>query len=238
MKIKPVYWKISLLLHLCTAIYVIYKLIFSFYLPYKNQVKTPKYSAVQGYWLNRNEYLESLTIDSNSVIFMGDSHIQLCNLNEHFHDVNISNRGIIGDNVNGLKNRIVNVLESSPKKLIIEIGINDIIDGYRIKDIQHQFSVLFDSIKRNVTSTQVYFISIIPSDRTILNRESSALKEVIRMNKWLEKSCIKNGFHFIDVSPEFLSEEGINASLYHSDRLHLNSLGYQKLFHVLSNTLF
>ena len=77
------------------------------------------------YWLNRQELFEVLPKDSNSIIFLGNSLTQNFELVELFKNINIKNRGINGDIIVGVLNRLKPIIQTQPKKIFIEIGIND-----------------------------------------------------------------------------------------------------------------
>ena len=81
------------------------------------------------YLYDRDELFETLPIDDNSIVFLGNSLINNFELAELFQNLKIKNRGISGDKIDGVINRLDPIIRLKPNKIFIEIGINDL--GYR-----------------------------------------------------------------------------------------------------------
>ena len=122
---------ISLLLNLIASFFVAKRLYWKYYASntviLENDDKNVNTKIK--YWLERQELFEVLPKDSNSIIFLGNSLTQHFELVELFHNMNIKNRGINGDIIEGVLNRLTPIIETQPKKLFIEIGINDLGNG-------------------------------------------------------------------------------------------------------------
>ena len=63
---------------------------------------------------------------NHDVVFLGDSLTDFYPI-EEFTDVKIVNRGIAGDTTSDVMHRVSEVVELKPKKLFLQIGINDMI---------------------------------------------------------------------------------------------------------------
>jgi lysophospholipase L1-like esterase len=64
--------------------------------------------------------------DTSEIIFLGDINIDFCNWHELFGKSNFKNRCISGDIINGVINRLEEIVESKPKKVFLMIGTNDL----------------------------------------------------------------------------------------------------------------
>ncbi|MGZ4043897.1 MAG: GDSL-type esterase/lipase family protein, partial [Bacteroidia bacterium] len=90
-----------------------------------NKINTPP-AKKNAYWLNRDELFECFPTDTNSIIFLGTSLTQQFELAELFHNSTIKNRGIVGDVTESALLRLGPVVRCRPKKIFIELGINDL----------------------------------------------------------------------------------------------------------------
>src|SRR5688572_792456 len=114
----------SLLLNAVAALFVAKRLYYQFYYNDKYFAEQNNKPSVP-YFLNRQQVFRLLPNDSDEIIFAGNSHAHNFEVAELFKLPNIKNRGINGDNSLGLLERLDEITESKPKKIFIEIGIND-----------------------------------------------------------------------------------------------------------------
>ena len=75
------------------------------------------------------ELFESLSRNSHSIVFLGNSLTQNFELSEFFPNHKIKNRGINGDVSAGILNRVKSITALHPSKIFIEMGINDLGTG-------------------------------------------------------------------------------------------------------------
>src|SRR6185437_11511668 len=77
-------------------------LFFQGYRVYKDKIdQFEKYGGVS-YYMKMNEVFNILPNDSNEIVFMGDSHIMLGQVQELFQNNHVKNRGIGGDVTKGI----------------------------------------------------------------------------------------------------------------------------------------
>jgi hypothetical protein len=74
----------------------------------------------------RAKTLNDLHLDSSDVVFVGNSLTEGFPLTEMFHNINIKNRGISGNTISDVLDRITPIAQAHPRKMFIEIGINDL----------------------------------------------------------------------------------------------------------------
>jgi lysophospholipase L1-like esterase len=228
---------ISLLINLAGLLFLIYKLYFSYYIPYLDRQKIPEYSTSTSYWLNRNEYFTKLeSIDTSSIILLGDSHFMLYNQEEHFKNPQILNRGIVGDNVNGVYHRLDQVLPYKPKKIILLVGINDIVDGFLPEETLKIYSIILHEISKKSPNTEIHVLSILPADRLVYHRHIHVKSIIPDFNSKLKKICEKNSVFYHDLYSSFEDPKSglLRQKLSIGDGLHLNHKGYEVLTSILT----
>ena len=168
-------------------------------------------------------------LTKGQIVFLGNSITQGGEWNEYFPDKNTANRGIAGDNADGMLNRIAEIAESKPKVLFIMAGINDISQKTSNKIIISRIRNIVYQIKYNSPNTVIYIQSVLPinNDFGRYKRLRKKEKQIEKLNKDLEKYCKQRGdITFINVYPSFLSQKRKMNFLYTTDGLHLNDDGY------------
>ena len=228
---------ISLSLNLITSFFVVKRI----YLEHEAEKevaanKVQQQNAKITYFLNRDELFESLPIDSNSIVFLGNSLTQSFELAELFQNLKVKNRGIMGDAVKGVINRIGPIVRSNPKKIFIEIGINDLGAGVPKDTVLVRYKFLVDTLKAALPQTKIYIQSLFPTEIHNQNFETYCTKEVNRdivaINKALSEFAISRKVIFIDTYSSFVLDGHLNSK-YSVDGVHLNGAAYKLWTQIL-----
>lgn len=159
---------------------------------------------------------------------LGDSHIQGFEWAEAFPTVNIKNRGIGGDISKGLLARLDEVLDSKPLKVFIQIGVNDIVNGYDPDSIITNYQKIIEHVQRDSPKTGIYAHSILPTDLSLPRSNESSMVRIRNLNNALYTLCQESGAVYIDLFQSFELSGGLNESYDLGDGLHLNRNGYLK----------
>ena len=78
------------------------------------------------FYYQRATLFEKLPIDSDDIVFLGNSITNGCEWHELFNNPNIKNRGISSDVSMGVYDRLDPIIKGKPAKIFLMIGINDI----------------------------------------------------------------------------------------------------------------
>ncbi len=178
------------------------------------------------YWHSRVEQFKNQidNMDTNKVVFLGNSITEGFDLNKYFPESNPINRGISGDHIDGLIDRFdYSVLQLKPSKLFIMIGINDIGIGDSDSLILANYQTLLRNILKSLPNTMVYIQSILPTTAIWGN---CPVDKIQRMNNFIKEYSTRFGFNWIDLYSHFADENGYLKKDYTIDGLHLNSKGY------------
>ncbi len=175
---------------------------------------------------NLRDQFRSIHPQHSSVVF-GDSIIQLGMWEELIPQLQIHNRGISGDRSVDCLNRIKDVLELSPKKCIIYIGINDVIHNISIQETIKNLEKIVMILKGN--DVKVYLLELFNAGEykipgfsqhiSQLNEEYSDLAQTLKIN------FLRIGGS--DSQIKFLNTDGI----------HLNGKGYSTLAKIILHAL-
>lgn len=162
-------------------------------------------------------------IDSNSKVFVGDSETAFFNVSECFPP-HVRNRGISGNTTLNVLDRIVPITLGKPKKIFIQIGIND-LNAYdrEPEDIIITYKKIIDTIKSVSPSTKLFIQSIFP---VAAPDNSSFLKKIAKTNQLIKQYCDYKQITYINVYDHLLQKDGgVDTSMVY-DGLHLNAKGY------------
>ncbi|HQG77767.1 MAG TPA: GH92 family glycosyl hydrolase [Bacteroidales bacterium] len=180
--------------------------------------------ALRAYYYHKKEHFESLPNTPNEIIFLGNSITDNCEWWELFSNPNIKNRGIGGDDTDGILERLDEVTESNPSKIFIMIGTNDLSNGKSVEYIVGNYRRIIERIRQSSPGTRIYIQSVLPTDDGIHYTRRNT--EIIRINDHLKDIATENGLTYIDLFNIFQTENHKLNPQYSIDGLHLNGRGY------------
>lgn len=177
------------------------------------------------------QFMDEPAIGNEDIVMLGNS------LTENGGDwaarlrnKNVRNRGIIGDEVMGIYDRLHQILPGHPSKLFLLIGVNDISHDLSADSITGMIRLTVERIQRESPETKLYLQSLLPINESFgrykkLTGKTAMIPEI---NIRLEALAKEKGINYINLYPLF-TEKGTNvlrADLT-TDGLHLNEEGYK-----------
>ena len=179
-------------------------------------------------YYQRATLFDVLPVDSNSIVMLGNSLTHGCEWHELFGMSNVLNRGINGDIVQGIRERVEPIVKGHPKKIFLLSGVNDVSHNLTADSIVEAFGSLISYIREQTPETKLYVESLLPINNSFKRYKNIFGKEqVIRdINAKLEAVVKSNGATWINVNPAFCDEEGNLRSDLTNDGLHLLGPGY------------
>lgn len=142
---------------------------------------------------------------------------------------NVRNRGISGDVVMGVDDRLFQITPYKPSKIFLLIGVNDVSHDLSVDSIVNSIRLLVDHIRAQSPKTKLVLQSLLPIRESTgrWKRLQGKTDMIPQINARLETLARERGLTFINLFPHF-AEPGTNimrADLT-SDGLHLNKAGY------------
>lgn len=179
------------------------------------------------HYLNRQSLFETLELNEDSVVFVGDSLVQRNEWSESFQNLNYINRGIDFDTISGVLNRIPSIVQDKPKQIFLLIGINDV---YRAANTQEelieQYQQIINQIKNTSKNTSISIISLLPVNNTSYNHPINN-DSVVSFNQKLSKLSETNQLDYIDVHSQLVDGESNELKAeYTNDGIHLTGEAY------------
>ena len=180
------------------------------------------------YYARRATLFDELPIGKKDIVMLGNSLTDGGEFSELLNNRRVKNRGIVGDIVQGLIDRIDPIIQGQPKKLFILTGVNDISHDVSADSIARAMEKLIVMVKKDSPRTKIYLQSLLPFNNDV--REWKLLKGrdhvVVEANRLLEQVARRQGVTWINLYPLFADEQGRLRADLTNDGLHLMGKGY------------
>ncbi|MEZ5055998.1 MAG: GDSL-type esterase/lipase family protein [Saprospiraceae bacterium] len=175
--------------------------------------------------VHRRSILNHLKIDSTDIIMLGNSLTAYAEWSEILENPSFKNRGIPGETLEGVRQRIPTILESKPSKLFLMIGINDLM--YHDADwVLKKYENVLEEIYPMVVSTDLVIQEILPVNEKVQSLTTNNT-EIQKVNAGLKLLAEKYKLSFLPLFDRFLDTEGQLKSSFTSDGVHLNAAAYE-----------
>ena len=177
------------------------------------------------------QFMDEPAIGNKDIVMLGNS------LTENGGDwaarlgnKNVRNRGIIGDEVMGVYDRLHQILPGHPAKLFLLIGVNDVSHDLTTDTIVGMIRVTVERIQKKSPDTKLYLQSLLPINESFgrYKRLAGKTNMIPEINKQLEELAKEKGLTYINLFPLF-TEKGSNVlrAELTTDGLHLKEEGYK-----------
>ena len=188
------------------------------------QAQPPERTANQDkYYVRRATHFDDLPVHKKDIIMLGNSLTDGAEWNELLRNPHVKNRGIIGDIIQGLYERMEPILQGKPRKIFILSGVNDVshgVDGDSIGRVMEKLIIL---IKERSPRTEIYVQSMLPFNTDVQMWKLLKDREqvVIDGNRAMEEACKRQGVTWINLYPLFVDKNGKLREDLTNDGLHL-----------------
>ena len=177
-------------------------------------------------YVHRRQLFEQLPIQPDAIIFLGDSQTALCEWRELFGDtLPVLNRGIVGDQVNGVAERLEAILRYRAAKIFLLVGVNDLLFGKSAAEVALRYRELVGQIRTQAPATQLVLESVLPVNNMIKNIgiQNAQIQD---LNVRIAQIAKDFSLPFLDIYGPLTDPAGNLAARFTEDGLHLNGAGY------------
>ena len=177
------------------------------------------------------QFMDEPAITDEDVVMLGNS------LTENGGDwgkrlgkKHVVNRGISGDEVMGVYDRLHQILPGHPQKLFLMIGINDVSHNLTADSIAGMIRLTVERIQRESPETELHLQSLLPINESfgrykLLTGKTDLVPEI---NTRLKALAQEKKIDFIDLFPLFAEgNTNVLRKDLTTDGLHLNEEGYK-----------
>ncbi len=182
---------------------------------------------VSDYYKHRLSMFRAIPATGGQIVMLGNSLINNGLWTELFPLGYVMNRGISGDVVAGVDQRVPEVARHKPAKLYMVTGTNDFINNPEISAIEvwQKYEKLIKDIREQMPQTAVHVFSTLPLNPKTKYYEGFN-ERAAELNKLLQSAAGRYGYAFIDITKILSDENGDLCAEYTTDGIHLNVIGY------------
>jgi lysophospholipase L1-like esterase len=170
----------------------------------------------------RKSQLEVLPKVPGRIVFLGDSITEGGLWDEWFAELAVANRGIGGDTVGGVLDRLDSAVYE-PRAISVLIGTNDLSGlgkSRRVEDIAAQLDTVLSRIRTVAPDALLIVNSVMP-------RAKAFADDVTDLNHRYQKLAATYGATYLDLWPALAAPDRSLRKDLTLDGLHLSGAGYQ-----------
>lgn len=171
------------------------------------------------YYYEKIMYESIFLHDEPKIVMLGDSITDAGDWDQLSQRKDILNRGISGDNSDGLLSKLDSI-PTSVTTAFIMIGINDLGKGSSVEYIFNNYKKIIYILKSKNINPIIQSTLYIEKD--FGNRKN---KDVKYLNQLLYKYCNDNNLTFVNLNSNLSTDEHL-LKKYSKDGLHINSSAY------------
>ena len=171
---------------------------------------------------NLTAHFELSRIQHAEIVFLGNSITYGGNWSELVGREKVVNRGIGGDNLPGMLNRLHQVLRLHPKICFVMAGINDLYTDAPVEEVFRRYVRLIDTLRaHSITPVIQSTLHVNPKWK----RTEEINPQVRLLNQMLVQYAADHSLTFVDLNT-MLSVDGVLKDEYTTDGVHLTPAAY------------
>jgi CubicO group peptidase (beta-lactamase class C family)/lysophospholipase L1-like esterase len=169
-------------------------------------------------------------ITAQETIFLGNSLTENGgDWGKRLKEKNVRNRGISGDEAQGIIERLHQILPGKPARIFLLTGVNDLSHDLSADSVANAIGQIIDRIQADSPDTKIYLQSLLPINESFERyKKLTGKTEIVPLiNQKLQTIADNKKITYIDLFPHFTEEETlILRKELTGDGLHLNEKGY------------
>lgn len=196
--------------------------------PHLNHADDREYPLeVSDYYKHRVSLFRSLPESDFKIVMLGNSLMNNGMWTELFPMGYLVNRGISGDVIDGVRQRLDEIVADKPAKIYLITGTNDLVNDPNLPAIEawNRYEKLLKEVRDLMPGSMLYVQSMLP-----LNPKSKFYEgfnaRAAEINKMLEAGKDRYDYFYIDIASRLSDEKGDLDERYTTDGIHLNATGY------------
>lgn len=178
----------------------------------------------------RIKVFQADTIEAGDVVMLGNSLTeQGGNWSSRLGQPNVKNRGIAGDNTDGVLARLNELICGKPSTIFVMIGTNDLFISYSAERVAANIKAIGAILAQELPTSKVIVQTIMP-----LAAGNDKKAKLLAINELL-RSDEDPAYILLDTYQHMANEAGDLPETFTHDGVHLTSDGYAKWIELLKN---
>ena len=181
---------------------------------------------------------ENKTAQQGGVVFLGDSLTERFPLSTAFTGQNVYNRGIGGDRIEGMLERLdCSVIALKPSVIYVLAGTNDILwpVDYKNGELTPGYERLLGSLRDVAPQATLICYTMPPLDASA-DRLGTCIRDGIKANILLQAACQKYGVELRDLHATLTDTNGNYRAGFSADGVHMTLDGYLNWLDLIAQT--
>ncbi|MGI9287256.1 MAG: GDSL-type esterase/lipase family protein [Pseudomonadales bacterium] len=172
------------------------------------------------YYLDKKSFFEKQTTRAD-IVMVGDSLVDGAEWAELLPNTSVVNRGIAGDSIAGVLNRMDSIHSAGAKKMFVMLGYNDLRKATPVNEVFANYKAVIENILAR-GKAQPYIQSTLFVGHGLIEWN----RKIAQLNKLLELYAKEKDLVFIDLNAA-LAANGELGPAFTRDGIHLNGAGYE-----------
>ena len=196
--------------------------------PHLNHANDREYPLeVSDYYKHRVSMFRSLPETEFKIIMLGNSLNNNAPWTELFPLGYVVNRGISGDVIDGVRQRLDEIIPDRPSKIFLITGTNDLVNEPELPAVEawNRYEKLIKEIRDQLPGTALYVQSMLPINPMSKFYEGFNSR-VSEINKLIEAGKERYEYFYIDIASKLSDDKGDLDANYTTDGIHLSAAGY------------
>ena len=183
------------------------------------------------YYQRYRKFQAEEPISSQDIVMLGNSLTEGGgDWSKRLKTENVRNRGIVGDEIMGIYDRLDQILPGKPRKIFLLTGVNDVSHDLSTDSLVTLMDFLLNEIQTKSPETKLYLQSLLPINESFgrYKKLTGKTDQIPEINAKLKELANKRNITFIDLFPLFTEKKtNILREKLTADGLHLNEEGYR-----------
>ena len=194
------------------------------------------------YELNRNyqssrELFRLYHREPDDILILGDSQVRFVSWGELLGRGDVIGRGIDGDTVAGVRARLADDKDATPRAVILIVGTNDVLRGVSVAELRKDFDLLINEARVAWPQAKLLVVSV-PPVASWVERQVQRNHTVKQINAWLREATESaTQAEFVDLAGKISDQAGALRQEMTMDGIHLSAAAYERLRVLLNERL-
>ena len=182
------------------------------------------------HYAQRSSIFHAMPKTKGRIMMLGNSLTNCARWEELRPEYKFINRGISGDRLQGIYNRLDEALAHNPKEIYLLSGTNDFFAdaNVAVDSVAQKYMAVISKIRDRLPNCRLYVESTLPLN-PITNLYGDLNEKIETLNLILEENAGVFGYTYIDIATHLKDENGDLDAKYTYDGIHLNGKGYKVL---------
>ena len=174
--------------------------------------------------IHRTTLFNELRPVAGSIVFAGDSLVQMCEWAELLGDHRVVNRGVFGETTATLRDHVGAIGRDHPSAVFLMVGINDLGHGRTMDAITADYTAIVQSLSHN--TPRVVVQSVLPVNHAAYKYRVRS-NDIVSLNARLRDLAAQLGATYLDVGARLTDASGDLGEHFTADGVHLNGEAYR-----------